>query len=200
MQTWAEEGELALQKENRFWPVVDSPEKAIKLMHGGAFAAALGCALTTAFSVAAIFLGHSVLGLDSWGLVDAALFAVIAWRIYRLSLPWAITGLVVFTVERLYTFVSDPRMGAGLIVAFFFFLAYLHSIRAGLYLRNTKMTVTAPPPPAWATAGYSPVPSEARDDRIEVSCPGCSSWLRIPTGRNGRVRCPRCSHIFEARS
>jgi uncharacterized Zn-finger protein len=50
------------------------------------------------------------------------------------------------------------------------------------------------------TARESKTSPTIQNERIEVSCPGCTSRLRIPIGRQGRVSCPRCSRIFEARS
>jgi hypothetical protein len=44
--------------------------------------------------------------------------------------------------------------------------------------------------------GWRESPVDA--DRVERSCPGCASTLRLPAGRRGRVHCPRCGRTFEA--
>jgi hypothetical protein len=38
----------------------------------------------------------------------------------------------------------------------------------------------------------------AKDDKIEVACPGCRQGLRLPPDRVGTVGCPRCGDRFEA--
>jgi hypothetical protein len=38
----------------------------------------------------------------------------------------------------------------------------------------------------------------ADDRRVERSCPACRRKLRLPVGRQGRVRCPGCGAAFEA--
>jgi hypothetical protein len=38
------------------------------------------------------------------------------------------------------------------------------------------------------------------DGRVSYPCPGCARTLRLPPGRTGRVRCPRCGANFEART
>ncbi|MCX7891597.1 MAG: hypothetical protein N2544_04400 [Burkholderiales bacterium] len=35
-------------------------------------------------------------------------------------------------------------------------------------------------------------------DRAVVACPGCGGKLRLPAGRRGTVRCPKCANEFEA--
>ena len=35
-------------------------------------------------------------------------------------------------------------------------------------------------------------------DRTIIKCPSCSTALRVPSGKSGKVRCKRCGHLFEA--
>ena len=36
------------------------------------------------------------------------------------------------------------------------------------------------------------------EQKVEISCPECSSKLRVPSTYNGSVRCPSCSNVFLA--
>lgn len=135
---------------DRFWPTVDSQPKAVDAMHLAAYVAALGALATAAISVQALYVGHPVLGMRGSGLIDAALFAIIAWRIYRLSLPWSIAGLVIYTFERLFTITHFLSFGS-IIFTILFFPYYLTAVRAALYLREAKTPVSAPVPVAEAT-------------------------------------------------
>lgn len=39
--------------------------------------------------------------------------------------------------------------------------------------------------------------AELTTGRIIISCPQCEVRLRVPVGKQGRVRCARCHHVFE---
>jgi hypothetical protein len=135
---------MASSSSNSYWPKIEDSDKAIEVMHGGAGAAAISSGLSAAICIAAIWLGHPVIGFDAWGLIDAAFFAVVAWRVYRLSLGWAVAGLTIFVVEKVLMFADNPKT-AGFIVAIIFFLYYLNAVRAGLYLRKAKKIATISP-------------------------------------------------------
>lgn len=49
------------------------------------------------------------------------------------------------------------------------------------------------------TMTWSEVPP-APAEKVVISCPKCSSQLRVPAGRTGNVKCPKCENIFEART
>jgi hypothetical protein len=116
-------------------------------MQNGSAAAALAAMLATGVGVTAIYLGHPVFGMSAWILVDAAFFAVMAWRVYRLSLPWAIAGLLFFTVGRIFGILNNPHLLigglAGLVV---FFPCYLNAVRGGFYLRRANSEGSVPIP------------------------------------------------------
>ncbi|HKF45899.1 MAG TPA: hypothetical protein VKB38_00980 [Terracidiphilus sp.] len=120
-------------------------KKAVHGMRIGALAAGLFAAITATANVMAIFSDQPVMGMNGWGLIDAALFAVVAWRVYRLSLPWSIAGLVMFTTERLLAFLHSPHvLSGGLIGTVIFFPAYVNAVRSGLILRKERKADSAP--------------------------------------------------------
>ena len=58
--------------------------------------------LTTLLAAVSIFGGISVMGIRAWSLVDAALFGVVAWRIWCGSRVFAVVGLSLYGLEVLY--------------------------------------------------------------------------------------------------
>ncbi len=106
-------------------------------MRYGAYTAGLSALLSAGIGVAAIYLGHPVLGMGGWCLADAALFAVVAWRVHCLSLPWAVAGLALFALERIAGLAIHPSFGAivGQVTgAILFGRMYRVAVRGGLYL------------------------------------------------------------------
>jgi hypothetical protein len=138
---------MPFDKDSEWWPSITTPENAIRAMQYGSSAATLVAVITAVIGGSAIYLGHPVLGMHGWILMDAALFSLVAWRMYRLSLPWSIVGLVLFTAGRLYSILNNPHLLIGGIVGtVVFFPAYLNAVRGGLYLRRTRTHPVAYPP------------------------------------------------------
>jgi hypothetical protein len=90
------------KSQNRWWPSVDDLEGAKDAAHQAAGAAAFVAGVTTLFSILAIFGIHILPGFSPLSLVDASIFAIAAWRIYKMSRAWAVVGLLLFAGERAY--------------------------------------------------------------------------------------------------
>lgn len=142
---------LGMGRSGSFWPTIDSPSKAVDVMHFGSYMAALGALVTAAIGIQAIYLGHRVLGASGSVLIDATIFAIIAWRVYRLSLPWSIAGLVIYTFERLFTIMHFRSLGA-IIFTIFILPYYLNAVRGALYLRLQDAGIPDSAPVAIAEA------------------------------------------------
>ena len=39
--------------------------------------------------------------------------------------------------------------------------------------------------------------TQEHDEKIIIECPVCQQRLRVPSGRQGRVTCSKCEHVFE---
>ncbi|MGB6630131.1 MAG: hypothetical protein WBE52_02750, partial [Terriglobales bacterium] len=52
------------------------------------------------------------LGINGWGLLNAALFAVVGWGIGRLSRAWAVVGLSLYLLEVLIA-IGTSRLAVG---------------------------------------------------------------------------------------
>jgi hypothetical protein len=60
-------------------------------------------------------LGVKIGNFDAWIIVDAGLFAIIGWRIYKLSRTGAVLGLILFVLEIYYKAASGERGAIGVI-------------------------------------------------------------------------------------
>jgi hypothetical protein len=67
---------------------------------------------------------------DGWALIDAAIFGLIAWGIYRMSRVAAIAGLILYIIERIAMHVM---LGRSYITAIFvtvmFLFAFINAVR-----------------------------------------------------------------------
>ena len=131
-------------RKSAFWdllPEIDSRVSAIQVTRQGVLAAALSCAITAVVSIL------SVGGFNPYNLLDAVIFCVVAWRIYRLSLTWSVFGLIWFLIEKIYQLVDNTRTRPnvfGWIIAAAFVMCYVNSIRATWFLRKNKKPIVEP--------------------------------------------------------
>jgi hypothetical protein len=123
------------------WPAVDTPESARFAMRQAFWAAIFVCGMTAAFAIASLFASStdSPLPLAPWALVDAAIFAAIAFGIWRESRVAAVAGLGVYIIEQLHLLTIPVRRGAGsfLIVAALL-VAFIGGIRGAFALHQMR--------------------------------------------------------------
>ena len=132
--------------ENRWWPNIEDQQGAKKAAHEGAGAAVFVMAVTLLFSVLAMFSVQILPGpkFSAWSLGDAGLFAIAAWRIYKMSRAWAVVGLLLFLYERVYAFYVRPTATAGIIVGLIVLLAFVNGVRGTFaHHRLSKVHATA---------------------------------------------------------
>jgi len=118
------------------WPVISNDQEAKNAAKGGACGAAIVAVVTCILSLIAIATGQSIAGTDGYGLASATLFAIIAWRIFRYSLPWAVFGLLVYTLGVFQTFHDGRKsnLSLTLIIA----LSLIASVRGTAFLNRTR--------------------------------------------------------------
>jgi hypothetical protein len=122
---------------SRWWPPVTHREGAKQAAHEGAGAAVFVAAVTGLFSALAIFGVQILPGFSPSSLVDAGLFAVVAWRVYRLSRAWAVVGLSLFVAEQAYGFYHRGiTLTAGLVVVIILLLGFIHGVRGTFAYRR----------------------------------------------------------------
>jgi hypothetical protein len=119
------------------WPAITSEEEAKKAARSGVYAAGYVAIITGLIAIIAIVLREKVLGMDGWAMVDALLFAFLAWRIFKHSLGWAIAGTMIYFGEICWrwstTGVPKPMsvLTTGLIV-----LAFISGVRGVAFLNK----------------------------------------------------------------
>jgi hypothetical protein len=131
--------------DDKWFPTITNQRNATQAMQLGATAAALRAALRLAVSLIAIYSGEPVLGRAGVGLFLAAFYFIAAWRVHRLSLPWAIAGLTVYTVDKLVGLLQTPRLGLLVFASLLFLPYYWNAVRGGLFLRKVQRAQSAPP-------------------------------------------------------
>lgn len=95
------------------------------------------------------------MGIRAWSLLDAALFGVVAWRIWCGSRAFAIAGLSLYGLEVLYGIVTHPP-GVG-ILTIIIMLALINGVRGTFGLHKfeeikKQEQMYQPPPMAYQAA------------------------------------------------
>jgi len=106
------------RKSNFIWPDVSTLDGARSACRTGAAFAVIVAVLTGGVAILAALGVHlfptSV--FDASALIDAALFAVVAWGLYRYSRVAAVAGLVIYLAERVYMIASGVTGGIPLAI------------------------------------------------------------------------------------
>jgi len=112
---------------NWAWPEIIDEDSAREAAHRAGGWAAVVAGLTTILAVISMVSSVSLLGIGPWSLVDAALFGVVAWRIWCGSRAFAVAGLSLYCLEVLYGVVTHPP-GVG-ILTIIILLALINGVR-----------------------------------------------------------------------
>jgi hypothetical protein len=126
-----------------WWPSVSDAAGAKKAAHEGAGSAVFIACVTTLFSVLSIFGIQILSGFSPYSLIDAGLFALVAWRIYKMSRAWAVVGLLLYIYERIYSFYLRGSSGSvglvGVLVGAMLLLGFVHGIRGTFAYQRTLL-------------------------------------------------------------
>ncbi len=118
---------------NWAWPEIIDQDSARTAAHTAAGWAIFVAGLTTLLAVIGMFTGP-VMGITASALVDAALFGVVAWRVWNGSRGWAIAGLALYSLEIIYNVVNHPP-GVG-ILTILVVLALVNGVRGTFSLHK----------------------------------------------------------------
>jgi hypothetical protein len=91
------------QKPKWYWPKIVDLKSAEFAVSSGVWAAGITAAYTGLFATIALLAQKPFRGLDEWAYVDAAIFALIAWRVQRHSRPFALFGLACLVAEPFFS-------------------------------------------------------------------------------------------------
>src|SRR5438270_3237718 len=148
---------------NWAWPEITSEDSARDAAHMAGGWAGVVAGMTTLFSIISMMTGTRIMGASQWSLLDAALFGVVAWQVWRGSRAWAVTGLSLYGLEVLYSVVTHPP-GVG-ILTFIILLALINGVRGtfGLHkyeeMRKQRAMMQAQPMAFQAGAQQSYMPT-----------------------------------------
>ena len=134
---------------NSAWPPLNDMESAKKAARQGVWAAGIVAVVTALLAVLA-GRGVKVLNIDSWAFVDAALFAIIAFGIHKMSRVAAVAWVCLYVLERLYMWQTNGVKAGGIIMPVILTLAFINSIRGTFThhrLSSGNPPGTAPAPP-----------------------------------------------------
>ncbi len=124
-------------KRNVFWPDVSTLDDAKWAAKQGVWAALFVAFVTGTVASAALFLHNPILGVGGSGLVDAAIFVAVAYGIHKNSRFAAVSGLVIYLVERMYMLKAGGSRGGGAtVMVVFLTLAFVTAIRGTFAYRR----------------------------------------------------------------
>lgn len=131
------------KNDNFFWPDVSSVESAKKAVGYGVGAAGIVALLTTVFATWALMSHSTVVGfVDAWAYVDAVLFTLIAFGIYKESRIAAVVGLLVFIAEKAYQIHTTEKFD-GAVMAVFIIVLFISSVRGTFALYRLRSEKTS---------------------------------------------------------
>lgn len=109
------------------WPLISDKESARGAIVYGLGWYIFSAVITAIIGFSSLAAGHDIAGYDSWSFVDAALLALIAWRLSKNSRAWAVTGLVYESINVLHK-LSEHETKVG-IMPILIYLAAVSSVR-----------------------------------------------------------------------
>jgi hypothetical protein len=134
---------------NWAWPEIIDEDSARDAAHLAGGWAGVVAGITALFSIISMVGGGSIFGITPWSLIDAGLFAVVAWQTWRGSRTFAVAGLGLYGLGVLYRVVTHPP-GIGILTVIIM-LALINGVRGtfGLqkFIEQRKQLELAPPLP-----------------------------------------------------
>lgn len=123
------------------WPEVTTIAGARSAVMYGVWAALFSAIVTALLAAWALGSGRAALGfVNAWAFVDAAIFAAIAFGIYKESRVAAVFGLVFFVGEKILQ-VMDTGSLRGSFVAIIIILCYAISVRGTVALHKLRAVI-----------------------------------------------------------
>ena len=117
-------------RDSWYWPTIVNIADAEGASNQGFWAAVFVAGITTVIATITVFTKSNIAGIDPSAYIDAALFALIAWRIKRRSKAFAIAGLCLFVFEKAYQFYVQPQVASlGSVMAILFLLLFISGVR-----------------------------------------------------------------------
>jgi hypothetical protein len=138
-----------------YWPKVTGLKEAEQAAHEGAGVCFVIATFTAIVAGMSLWLDKPVLGIHAGAFVDAIIFAIAGWRVWRLSRIWAVLALVIYVMERVYALevTSGPVPPAGAFISVVITLVLISGVRGTFAYHAFKKKESAAAP--GATVGGS---------------------------------------------
>jgi len=120
---------------NWAWPELVNEDSALDASHKAGGWAAFVAGLTVLLVVIGMLTGSALMGISPSALVDAALFGLVAWRVWNGSRPWAVAGLVLYLFEILWNLTHHHGVGLLTLIVV---LALANGVRGTFALHNYR--------------------------------------------------------------
>jgi hypothetical protein len=118
-----------MENKKWYWPDVSDLESAKKAARNGMWCAIFVASVTTIVVLLTTFFGLSIMGVKAGALLDAALFAGIAYGLSRYSRFAAVAGFALFVLEKIYMLATTGNFFSvgflGIVIA----LGFWNSVR-----------------------------------------------------------------------
>jgi hypothetical protein len=118
-----------MSREKWYWPTISDLPDAVVASNKGVWAAGIVAGITFIITTLSLFLRQGVAGIDAWSYIDAIVFGLIAWGISRRSRICAVSGLVLFAIEKVIQLAKYGLGILGLAVAGFFIVLFVVGIK-----------------------------------------------------------------------
>jgi len=114
-----------------YWPKLTGLKEAEQAAHQGAGVCFVIAVFTAIVAGMSLWLRRPVMGIDAWAFLDAIIFAIAGWRVWRLSRIWAVLALVIFVGETIYAVeaTSGPIPPGGAFIRMVFILVLINGVR-----------------------------------------------------------------------
>jgi hypothetical protein len=116
------------------WPRISDKTSARKAIKEGSVACIIIAAIDGAIGVYALAANRTFAGYDALILVDATVFAIVAWRLWKNSRPWSVVALLLMSLEVAEKLHSRPNTFS--IVTVILFVAIFNATRATFALHR----------------------------------------------------------------
>jgi hypothetical protein len=132
-----------------YWPDVSDIDGARDATRYGMWCAILVAGVTALLSLLA-FSGTRIMGVTPVSLIDAAIFAAIAFGLSRYSRFAAVAGFTLYLIEKIYAFVvTGSVLGVGVLGIVILF-GFLNGMRGAFAYQKLSAAASQPAPPVVA--------------------------------------------------
>lgn len=132
-------------KKNWIWSDVTTVESAKSAALKGFWACMIVAIVTAIFASLSLVLKKDIASIDSWAYLDAAIFALFAWRIRKMSRIFSVLAVILFIIEKALLAMSQGA--AGLPLAIVLLLFFINGVRGTFsYHKLTKQAEISPEP------------------------------------------------------